>query len=214
MSLYRQFGKRVFDLVFASIGLLVCAPLLAICALLVRLSSSGPILFRQIRVGKDGRTFIILKFRTMVNGAHRKGPGITTRTDARVTGTGKLLRRLKFDELPQLWNVVKGDMSLVGPRPEIPKYVELMSPEQRQVFGARPGITDLASLVYRNEEQILASAEDPMAFYEKNVLPRKIRLSLEGMRRSSFEYDMKLILMTIFGMSPTKDGKPNFEHEA
>lgn len=211
MNLYRQFGKRAFDVVASVIALIVCVPLLMICAVLVRVSSPGPILFRQIRVGRHARTFTILKFRTMVNGADRSGPGITARTDARVTEIGKFLRRMKLDELPQLWNVLRGDMSMVGPRPEIPKYAELLSTEQRQVFTARPGITDLASLVYRNEERILASAEDPMAFYEKDVLPRKINLSLEGMRRCSFDYDVKLIFMTILGMSPSIDGGPTFE---
>ena len=213
MNVYSQFGKRAFDLSAALTGLIVGAPLLLLCALLVSLSSPGPILFRQIRVGKEGRKFTILKFRTMVNGADRFGPGVTAWTDARVTGIGKFLRRIKLDELPQLFNVLKGEMSLVGPRPEIPKYVELMSSEQRKVFATRPGITDLASLVYRNEEQILASAEDPMAFYEQDVLPRKINLSLEGMRRSSFEYDLKLILMTIFGRSPGIEGRPELEQE-
>ena len=205
--IYRRFGKRVLDASAALLGLLLCSPLFFLCAVLVKVTSSGPVLFRQTRVGRNGRTFQILKFRTMVNGAERLGPGVTTRTDARVTTLGRLLRRTKWDELPQLWNVAMGDMSLVGPRPELPCYVALYTPEQKRVLEVRPGITDLASLTFRDEERILAGVDDPLAYYKSALMPRKLALNLEGIGRMSLRYDVQLIAMTVLGIAPHRTAK-------
>src|ERR1700737_1850013 len=162
--IYRRYGKRLLDLSCAAAGLILLAPLLVGIALAVKCSSRGPVLFRQERVGRGGETFKIWKFRSMVAGADTMGPLITAAGDSRVNGIGGFLRRWKLDELPQLWNVLWGDMSLVGPRPELPWYVRDYTPAQRQVFMVRPGITDPASLQYRNEEDILAGAADCESF--------------------------------------------------
>jgi lipopolysaccharide/colanic/teichoic acid biosynthesis glycosyltransferase len=196
-KLYHRYGKRLLDVSGATAGLLVLAPLLLLIALVVKCSSRGPVFFRQVRVGRGGKTFKIWKFRSMVVGADSLGPSITASGDQRITGIGKYLRRWKLDELPQLWNVVKGDMSLVGPRPELPFYVRVYTEEQRAVFSVRPGITDLAALQYRNEEEILASAPDRESFYREVVLPDKLRLNLEYIRRISPRLDLALILMTL-----------------
>ncbi len=201
MNLYKRFGKRMVDVSAAFVGLIVFSPVFLLCAALVKCTSPGRVLFRQTRVGRNGRSFNILKFRTMVDEAERIGPGITARMDSRVTAVGRILRKTKLDELPQLANVLKGEMSLVGPRPELPKYVALYTPEQRLLLDVRPGITDVASLVFRNEEQILAEAECPLSYYENCVMPRKLSLSLEGVSRMSLGYDLRLIVMTVLGIS-------------
>jgi lipopolysaccharide/colanic/teichoic acid biosynthesis glycosyltransferase len=182
-------------------GLLVLAPLLAVIAFVVKCSSRGPVLFSQRRIGLDDREFFIWKFRTMRHQPQSAGPVITAAGDARVTGAGKILRRCKLDELPQLWNVLKGDMSFVGPRPELPLYVSGYTAEQKKALIVRPGITDPASLAYRHEEQLLASANDPEAFYREVVLLDKLRLSLEYIQNISFFFDLKLIVTTL-GMLP------------
>jgi lipopolysaccharide/colanic/teichoic acid biosynthesis glycosyltransferase len=148
-------GKRLFDLVFSVIGLVVLSPLLLLVAMAVKLSSRGSVLFRQQRVGKDGRPFYIVKFRSMVVNAEKAGPSITPDGDPRITRIGRILRKTKMDELPQLWNVLAGEMSFVGPRPEVPVYVARYTAEQRRVLELKPGITDLATLEFRNEEEIL-----------------------------------------------------------
>ena len=201
-TIYQRFGKRWLDTSAALLGLLFGSPVLLACAALVKTTSSGPVLFRQTRVGRNGRIFQILKFRTMVNGADRLGPGVTTRADSRVTAAGRLLRQTKLDELPQLWNVLTGEMSLVGPRPELPRYVALYTPEQRRVLEVRPGIADLASLAFRDEERLLAGVNNPLAYYESTLMPRKLALSLEGVSRMSLRYDLKLIAMTLLSVAP------------
>jgi lipopolysaccharide/colanic/teichoic acid biosynthesis glycosyltransferase len=196
-TLYRRYGKRLLDASGATAGLLVLAPLLLLITLVVKCSSRGPVFFRQLRVGRGGKAFKIWKFRSMAAGADSLGPNITASGDQRITGIGKYLRRWKLDELPQLWNVVKGDMSLVGPRPELPFYVRVYTEEQRAVFSVRPGITDLAALEYRNEEEILAAAVDRERFYKEVILPDKLRLNLEYIQRISLRLDLALILMTL-----------------
>lgn len=195
-TFYATVGKRVVDLLVAATGLLLLSPILAVTVLLVKLSSRGPALYRQERVGRYGRTFRIVKFRSMFVDADRHGLAITAAGDSRITSIGRILRRFKLDELPQLWNVLKGDMSLVGPRPEVARYVESYSIAQRQVLAARPGITDPASIVYRHEETILERQPDPDRYYREVVLPHKLTLNLEYLRRVSFSYDLSLILRT------------------
>ncbi len=196
-GLYRRGGKRLFDVFTSSVALLLFLPLLLIIALLIKLTSAGPALYFQQRVGLGGRVFRIAKFRSMQNNAEQVGLSITCRGDARVTPLGKILRSLKVDELPQLWNVLKGEMSLVGPRPEVPRYVRRYDLRQRQVLTLRPGITDLASIKYRREEHLLSQCADPERFYEEVILPRKLELNLDYMERESFCYDLLLLSRTV-----------------
>jgi lipopolysaccharide/colanic/teichoic acid biosynthesis glycosyltransferase len=189
--------KRVFDLICCLVALIALLPLFVILAIAVKLDSRGPVFFSQERVGWGGRRFRLYKFRTMVADAAQCGPAITRGGDWRVTRIGKVLRRFKLDELPQLWNVVKGDMSIVGPRPEVPKYVALFPKEYERVLTVRPGITDLATLQYRNEESVLQHAADAEQFYVEQVLPAKLKLNLEYLKKRGFFYDLKLILLTL-----------------
>jgi len=183
------------DVAFSSLILLLTLPLLILLAVGVKLSSPGPVLFCQERVGKHGRLFRILKFRSMRAGGE-SGSQITSRGDKRVTWFGGLLRRTKLDELPQLWNVLKGNMSLVGPRPEVPQYVRMYSPEQREVLSVSPGITDLASIKYRHEEAILGGQADPQKFYVEQVMPHKLRMNLAYVQNMSFFGDLRTLLLT------------------
>jgi len=195
-TLYRRWGKRTLDLAFSAVGLVLAAPLFLVIAVLVRITSSGPALYRHQRVGFEGQLFDVLKFRTMVRDADKAGPAITSATDLRVTPVGRWLRWLKLDELPQLWNVFKGEMSLVGPRPEVPHYVESYSPDQRRVLSVRPGITDLASIAYRHEEELLTGRADLDRYYREVVLPDKLNLNLAYLDRMSLLYDLSLLLRT------------------
>ena len=190
--------KRLFDVVAAVAGLLVLSPLFALVALAIKLTSRGPVFFRQERVGRDFQTFRIYKFRTMVVDAPRLGGQITAGRDPRITSIGHLLRKTKLDELPQLLNVLFGEMSLVGPRPEVPKYVEMFRPQFAEVLSVRPGITDLASVKYRDENEILGRADDPEAAYVNQVLPDKLALATEYVRRASFWFDVRLIFATFW----------------
>ena len=190
--------KRLFDLLFSSIGLILLQPLFIVTSIMIKVDSTGPIFFKQERIGKNFRRFMIYKFRTMVVGAEKKGLPITSKGDNRITRTGKILRRLKIDELPQLFNVLKGDMSLVGPRPEIIKYVEWYKNEYERILSIRPGITDISSLTFRNEENILKGADDPECYYMHVLLPEKIRLAREYIQNMSFFYDVKLIFNTLY----------------
>jgi len=187
--------KRSFDIVGAALGLLALSPLFALVALAVKLDSPGPVLFRQNRVGRNFRTFQIFKFRTMT--ANAGGIELTAGADPRVTRLGRLLRKSKIDELPQLVNVLIGDMAFVGPRPEVPSYVELFRRDYEELLKVRPGLTDPASLKYHNESVILGSSENPEAEYVTRLLPDKIRLSKEYIRCSSFSYDLVLIFETL-----------------
>lgn len=189
--------KRTFDVFAAAVGLALLSPLLAIAALAVRLSSPGPIFFRQERVGRGFKPFFILKFRSMVQDAPQRGAAVTSGEDPRITRVGRILRATKIDELPQLVNVLRGEMSLVGPRPEVPKYVELFRADYEEILRVRPGITDLASLKYHDEASILGQAEDPEREYIERVLPEKIKLAKEYVARSSVFFDLRVILATV-----------------
>jgi lipopolysaccharide/colanic/teichoic acid biosynthesis glycosyltransferase len=189
--------KRVFDIVFSFIGLLLLQPLFGVTAMMIKFDSTGPVFFRQGRVGRHFRRFVIYKFRTMVVDAEKKGLRITSAGDHRVTRVGKVLRKFKIDELPQLFNVLKGDMSFVGPRPEVEEYVKLFEEDYREILKRRPGITDVSSIIFREEEAVLKHQADPEEYYKTILLPEKIRLSKEYIRNSSFLYDLKLILNTL-----------------
>jgi lipopolysaccharide/colanic/teichoic acid biosynthesis glycosyltransferase len=187
--------RRLLDLALAGTGLLVAMPLLAALAVAVKLESPGPALFVQTRVGRNKRPFRILKLRTMTVDGDRSAQ-ITATGDQRITRVGALLRRTKLDELPQLWNVVRGDMSIVGPRPEVPRYVERYRPEWEALLRVRPGLTDLASLTFREEEHLLGLARDRERAYTEVVMPIKLRLALEGLEHSSVVDDLALIART------------------
>lgn len=187
-------AKRVLDFLGAVVFLTATAPLMAVAALFVRLSSPGPILFRQQRVGRNGELFWLLKFRTMH--VANDGPSVTAGGDDRVTPVGRWLRRWKLDELPQFLNVLRGEMSLVGPRPEVPRYVQHYTEEQRSVLRVRPGITGVSQLAFRHEEQLLAGQEDVETFYLCHVMPAKLQLDLRYVQERTFWGDFLLILRT------------------
>ncbi len=189
--------KRFFDILFSSVGLVLLQPLFVVIAIMIKVDSKGPILFRQGRVGKNFRRFVIYKFRTMVVDAEKKGLRITSGGDERITRAGNILRKFKIDELPQLFNVLKGDMSFVGPRPEVEEYVKLYEKDYKEILKRRPGITDVSSIIYREEEAVLKNQVDPEGYYKKILLPEKIRLAKEYIENTSFLYDLKLILNTI-----------------
>lgn len=189
--------KRLFDLVCVIPGIIVLAPLFLLIAVWIKLDSAGPVFFRQERVGLNGRLFRILKFRTMVINAEALGGQLTVGSDRRVTGAGGLLRRYKLDELPQLFNVLVGDMSLVGPRPEVPRYVALYTDELRQVLRLRPGITDPASIQFRDEAALLGTAEDPERYYIDVLMPEKIRLNMEYAKRATLWQDILTVFRTL-----------------
>jgi len=201
---YAGRGKRIFDASASALALLVLSPIFLIVALLIKLTSNGPAIYFQDRVGRGGRLFRIAKFRSMQDNAEGAGPAITWFGDARITAVGSALRLLKIDELPQLWNVLKGDMSLVGPRPEIPRYVRLYTGRQRKVLAVRPGVTDLASIQYRNEERILSQSSDPERLYEHVILPHKLDMNLEYLEKISFSYDLLLLAMTAMVITPSQ----------
>ena len=187
--------RRLSDLIAAGAGLIILSPLFLVVALLVRLTSPGPALHRARRVGKDGRLFTLYKFRSMREGAAAAGPGITRSGDDRITRVGGWLRRTKLDELPQLINVWKGDMSLVGPRPEDPRYVESYTAEQRRVLSVRPGITSAASVLYRHEEELL-QGEDWERTYREKVMPDKLRIELDYLQHRTLGGDLGILLKT------------------
>jgi len=188
--------KRVFDVTVAAVGLLLLTPILLLVSLLIKLDSPGPVFFTQERMGRKFRSFRIYKFRTMVPDAPRLGGKITAGADPRITRIGRYLRWTKVDELPQLLNVLKGDMSVVGPRPEVRQYVELFRPDYEEILQVSPGITDLASVHYRHEAELLGGAENPEDRYVKEILPEKIKLAKEYLHRSSFFFDIVVLLKT------------------
>ncbi len=191
-------AKRVLDLLGAGAGLVLLLPFGLVVGVCSKLADGGPVLYRQVRVGRYGRPFRILKFRSMVVYADRLGHAITQGQDPRITPLGRFLRKTKLDELPQLWNVLLGEMSLVGPRPEVPRYVEHYTPEQLEVLRCKPGITDLASLLFRDEEALLRGAADVEQFYLRYCLPKKIELNLEYARRAGVLQDCWIILQTLW----------------
>jgi lipopolysaccharide/colanic/teichoic acid biosynthesis glycosyltransferase len=186
---------RVLDIAVSALGLLVLLPVLAILTIAIMIENPGPALFRQVRIGRKGRPFRICKLRSMRTDG--SGTRITAARDSRITRVGRFLRTYKLDELPQLWNVLRGDMSLVGPRPEVPAFVDLRDPLWREVLEVRPGITDLASLVYRSEETLLAQAADPEEHYRRVLLPSKLSLSVRYLRRRSWLTDLKVLALTV-----------------
>lgn len=188
--------KRAFDLLFAFVGLVVLLPLLVGIAAWLKCSEGGPVLYGQVRVGRFGKAFRIWKFRSMVVNADKVGLEVTRDHDPRITRAGRFLRKTKLDELPQLWNVLLGQMSFVGPRPEVPKYVALYTPQQREVLRLKPGITDVASIEFRDEESLLQGAADVESFYVQYCLPRKIELNQQYARKANLLNDIRVILRT------------------
>ena len=185
--------KRLFDIVASLATLLVLSPILLIIAIVVALGSPGGAFFRQVRVGRDGREFLLLKFRSMRQGSEALGQITVGQRDPRITGVGHFLRSSKLDELPQLINILRGDMSLVGPRPEVPRYVALYTPEQRQVLSVRPGLTSLASIAYINENEVLGNSADPERTYREVVMPAKLALDMRYVRERSLLLDLRII---------------------
>jgi lipopolysaccharide/colanic/teichoic acid biosynthesis glycosyltransferase len=196
---YKQsdFGKRVFDVIMSAVGLIILSPFFLIISIMIKLDSPGPVLFKQVRVGRYERNFKILKFRTMVTDAEKKGAQITVGRDSRITRVGHFLRKSKLDELPQLINVFIGDMSLVGPRPEVPKYTQYYTKVQKRIFELRPGITDYSSIKYRDENEILALSNDPEKTYIEEIMVDKLKLNLEYLENKSLLTDIKIIFNTI-----------------
>jgi lipopolysaccharide/colanic/teichoic acid biosynthesis glycosyltransferase len=189
--------KRLFDIVASAIGLLVLWPVFLVIAVLIKLEDGGPVFYRQERIGYKGRPFKIWKFRTMVVNADKLGKPLTVGRDPRITRVGYWLRKFKLDELPQLLNVLLGEMSLVGPRPEVPQYVALYTPEQRKVLDLVPGITDPASIKFANEAELLAEASNPEKFYIEHIMPTKIRLNMEYASHATLWSDILVILKTL-----------------
>ncbi|MBL7846669.1 MAG: sugar transferase [Cyclobacteriaceae bacterium] len=190
-------AKRLLDLVVSAVGLVILAPFFLLFALAIKVNGRGPVFYLQERVGKGGKLFRLFKFRTMYIGADRATAITVGQRDPRITSVGFFLRRFKLDELPQLINVLKGEMSLVGPRPELKRFVDLYQGEQRQVIQVMPGITDYASLEFRNENELLEGKQDPIDFYVKEILPKKLELNLKYIREQSLWTDVKIIALTI-----------------
>lgn len=188
--------KRLFDIVASGIGLVLLSPLFLVLAIWIKMDSKGPVFYRQVRVGKNNKNFRILKFRSMYVGADKGSLVTIGGRDPRITRSGYYIRKYKFDEIPQLINVFIGDMSLVGPRPEVRYYVNCWTSEQMHVLDVRPGITDPASIKFRNENELMEKAEDPEDYYINVIMQEKIKLYLEYVENASFWYDIKLIFMT------------------
>jgi lipopolysaccharide/colanic/teichoic acid biosynthesis glycosyltransferase len=192
--------KRLFDMVCSCVGLVLLAPFFVVVIILIKRDSSGPVFFRQLRMGQHFRPFKIFKFRTMVVDAERRGAQVSTGDDPRITPIGFFLRKYKLDELPQLLNVVIGDMSLVGPRPEVPRYVEAYRTEYEEVLSVKPGITDFASLEYKDENELLRGVENPEEKYLAEILPAKIEFYRKYIREQSLGTDISLIFRTLAGI--------------
>jgi lipopolysaccharide/colanic/teichoic acid biosynthesis glycosyltransferase len=201
--------KRLFDICAAACGLALCLPLFAAIAAAVKCDSSGPVFFRQTRVGRNGAPFRIMKFRTMRAEAEGQGPHFTAKGDARITRVGAWLRAAKFDELPQLFNVLVGDMSLVGPRPETPDLMTHYTPEQRAILlSVRPGVTDYASIVLRDEGALLEGASDPARFYRETLMPMKYKLCRDYLDEIGLRADLKIIFMTLSALTARRAPPP------
>ena len=191
--------KRCFDIIVSFLGLILLSPLLLVIILIIKLKMPGPVIFSQQRTGRNGKSFTIYKFRSMI--LDHGGSSISVRGDNRITPTGAKLRKYKLDELPELWNVLKGDMSFVGPRPDVPEYTERLIGEEKKILELRPGITGPATLKYSNEEEILSSVEDPQKFNDEVLWPDKVRINLEYYHKKNFFGDIIIILKTVFGGS-------------
>ncbi|WP_317852233.1 sugar transferase [Paraclostridium sp. AKS81] len=194
---FNMIFKRIFDIGASFFGLVILSPILLLIAIFIKIDSKGPVFFKQQRVGKNKKVFEIYKFRTMVTDAEKIGKQITIGNDSRITNVGKFIRKCKLDELPQLLNVLRGEMSLVGPRPEVPRYVDLYDEYQEQILLVKPGITDYASIEFRNENEILGGSINPEKTYISEVMPVKIDLNLKYIKKISLIEDIHLILKTI-----------------
>jgi lipopolysaccharide/colanic/teichoic acid biosynthesis glycosyltransferase len=190
-------AKRFFDIVFSALGLIILSPVFLLIAIAIILESRGAAIYKQLRVGLNNKGFILFKFRTMKTNSDKNLQLTVGNNDTRITKLGRFLRRFKIDELPQLYNVLKGEMSFVGPRPEVPKYVSLYTASQMQVLSVKPGITDYASIKFRNENELLAKSDSPEEYYIKELMPHKLGLNLFYVKHQSFLLDMKLIFKTI-----------------
>jgi len=191
--------KRLFDIFFSFIGLVLCLPIFIVIPILIKVDSKGPVFFGQMRIGRDFNHFRLYKFRTMAEDASKNGPYVTAGDDPRITKIGKFLRRTKIDELPQLWNVLKGDMSFVGPRPLVEEQVLCFQKDYKEIFKIRPGITDYATIAFRNEEEILrkCNSNDVERIYIEQILPQKIELCKKYLKEMGFLTDIKIILKTL-----------------
>jgi len=191
---------RFFDVLFSFAGILILLPVLVIVAILIKMDSKGSVLYRQVRVGRNNKDFLLLKFRTMKSHADKTGLITIGDRDTRITGFGYYLRKSKLDELPQLFNVLAGSMSLVGPRPEVRKYVDLYTPEQMKVLTVRPGITDFASIEYKDENTLLGKAENPEVVYVQQILPHKIKLNMKFIEQPTLRNYFRVIFKTIYNL--------------
>ena len=190
--------KRLFDIVSSGLGLLLLSPLFLVLAIWIKCDSPGPVFYKQVRVGRNNKDFKLFKFRSMQVGADKKGLITVGGHDSRVTRSGYFIRKYKLDEFPQLINVFIGDMSIVGPRPQVRKYVDLYTPEQMHVLDVRPGITSLASIRYRNENELLEKVDDPDQYYKDVIMQDKLKIDLEYVQKASFWFDIKLIFRTFW----------------
>jgi len=191
------FLKRTFDIIFSIMGIILLSPFFLMIYIWIKMDSPGPAIFKQTRIGKNGKEFQIFKFRTMVVDAEKLGKQITVGNDKRITRSGMFLRKSKLDELPQLFNVLIGDMSFVGPRPEVPRYTSMYSGEQKKVLNVRPGITDYASIKYRDENEILAQSNNPEKTYIEQIMVDKLKLNMKYIEEMSFWNDIKIIFQTL-----------------
>lgn len=193
--------KRLFDLISSLLVLIILSPIILIISLFIVLDSKGGVFYKQERIGKNGNPFLLYKFRSMRTGSDKKGLITVGTSDNRTTSVGRFIRKYKLDELPQLINIIKNDMSVVGPRPEVNKYVKLYSKEQLRVLEAKPGLTDLASLAYINENEVLGKAEDPEKTYIEEIMPAKLKLNLEYIEKQNIAFDLKIIFRTIVSIA-------------
>ena len=199
--------KRTLDIAVSFTTLVILSPVVLLVCVAIATTSSGGVIFRQTRVGRHGNDFTLLKFRTMTTATASPTPGFTPGRTDRVTRVGRVLRKTKLDELPQLWNVLVGDMSLVGPRPEVPEWTEVYPERWKIILSVRPGITDLASIVFRNEEELLAKADDPQSCYRNEILPRKLDMAEEYVSSQSFLGDLRILLKTMIAIIGINTGK-------
>jgi lipopolysaccharide/colanic/teichoic acid biosynthesis glycosyltransferase len=204
-NFYTKYGKRIFDVVASIIGLIVLLPVFIVIAILIKLNDKGPIFYKQKRIGQNFKPFELLKFRTMVVNADKIGPAVTKDGDQRITKIGKFLRKTKLDELPQIWNVIRGDMSIVGPRPEVEKYIQYYKDDYKEILKFKPGITDYATIKYRSEEEILSKYNDTESAYIEYVLSEKIKLYKTYIKKISFLTDLKIIFWTLWRIVSKND---------
>ena len=195
--------KRLFDFVMSLFGLIVLLPVFAVIAVLIKIRMPGPVLFKQKRVGKDARLFLMYKFRTM--SVNHGGSTISVKGESRITPLGAIMRKYKLDELPEFWNILKGDMSFVGPRPDVPGYADVLKGDDRLLLSTPPGLTGAASLKYSNEEEILAEQTDPVKYNDEVLYPEKVRINNNYVKHWSFWLDIKIIIYTLLGKKLTED---------